>query len=184
MECREADGGGAPELLRLCVPCGCKAGRSNIFSGDLSDTRRKPCRDLCRQQYDDPLRKPHPVYKYKFPILETAFSGIRQNPVKGRYSENSRRQKVNRKLCRLLDEIQKTEEKIAEYQEYLKELNMRRKQMEDAEIIKSIRSMKLNSREMLSLLENIKNGALAFQDADMEEKAALEKEKMENESRN
>ena len=91
---------------------------------------------------------------------------------------------MNRKLCRLLDEIQKTEEKIAEYQEYLKELNMRRKQMEDAEIIKSIRSMKLNSREMLSLLENIKNGALAFQDADMEKKAALEKEKMENESRN
>ena len=91
---------------------------------------------------------------------------------------------MNRKLCRLLDEIQKTEEKIAEYQEYLKELNMRRKQMEDAEIIKSIRSMKLNSREMLSLLENIKNGALAFQDADKKKKAALEKEKMENESRN
>lgn len=59
---------------------------------------------------------------------------------------------MNVKLVRLLDEIQKTEEKIAAWQEHLKELNMRRKQMEDAEIIKGIRSMKLGSREMLALL--------------------------------
>ncbi len=107
---------------------------------------------------------------------------------------------MNKKLCRLLDEIQKTEEKIEEYEEHLKELNIRRKQMEDAEIIKSIRSMKLNSREMLSLLESLKNGTAAFPDkqeatdgtvgkgrregCDIQEKRILESEETGNENRN
>lgn len=67
------------------------------------------------------------------------------------------------KLSRLLDEIQKTEKKIEELQEHLKVLNMRRKQMEDAEIIKSIRSMRLGSREMLALLNSIQDGTVSIQ---------------------
>ena len=59
---------------------------------------------------------------------------------------------MNMKLKKVLDEIQKTEERIAEWQEHLRELNIRKKQLEDAEIIKSIRSMKLNSRELLEVL--------------------------------
>lgn len=55
---------------------------------------------------------------------------------------------MNMKLKKVLDEIQKTEERITEWQEHLRELNIRKKQLEDAEIIKSIRSMKLNSREL------------------------------------
>ena len=51
---------------------------------------------------------------------------------------------MNMKLKKVLDEIQKTEERITEWQEHLRELNIRKKQLEDAEIIKSIRSMKLN----------------------------------------
>lgn len=59
---------------------------------------------------------------------------------------------MNMKLKKVLDEIQKTEERITEWQEHLRELNIRKKQLEDAEIIKSIRSMKLNSRELLVVL--------------------------------
>lgn len=70
---------------------------------------------------------------------------------------------MNRKLNRVLDEIQKTEGKIAEWQEHLQQLNLQKKQMEEAEIIKSIRSMKLDSREMLALLEGIQNGTVVFQ---------------------
>lgn len=69
---------------------------------------------------------------------------------------------MNRKLNRILDEIQKTEERIAEWQEHLKELNIRKKQLEDAEIIKSVRSMRLNSRELLEVLDKIQNGTAVF----------------------
>ena len=68
---------------------------------------------------------------------------------------------MNAKLSRILDEIKRTEEKIAAWKEHLEELNIRRKQLEDAEIIKSIRSMKLEGWEMLAFLEQIQNGAVA-----------------------
>ncbi len=67
---------------------------------------------------------------------------------------------MNVKLNRVLDEIKRTEDKIAAWQEHLEELNIRKNQLEDAEIIKSIRSMNLGSREMLAFLENIRSGAV------------------------
>ena len=70
---------------------------------------------------------------------------------------------MNVKLNRLLDEIQRTEEKIAVWQERLNVLNERRKQMENEEIVKSIRSMRLGSREMLALMEGIQNGTVSIQ---------------------
>ena len=67
---------------------------------------------------------------------------------------------MNKKLHRVLDEIQKTEEKIAAWQEHLGELNVQKEMLEDAEIIKSVRSMRLNSRELLSVLEGVQNGTV------------------------
>ena len=55
---------------------------------------------------------------------------------------------MNMKLKKVLDEIQKTEERITEWQEHLRELN--------------IRSMKLNSRELLVVLDKIQNGTAVF----------------------
>ena len=48
---------------------------------------------------------------------------------------------MNMKLKKLLNDIQKTEDKIAELQEHLKRQNTLRQQMEDIEIVKSFRSM-------------------------------------------
>lgn len=70
---------------------------------------------------------------------------------------------LSRKLNRVLDEIQKTEEKIAVWQEHLKELHVLRERLENEEIIKSIRSMKLDSRRMLEVLTGIQNGSISFQ---------------------
>ena len=67
---------------------------------------------------------------------------------------------MNKKLHRVLDEIQKTEEKIAAWQEHLGELNVQKEMLEDAEIIKSVRSMRLGSRELLSVLEGVQNGTV------------------------
>ena len=43
---------------------------------------------------------------------------------------------MNMKLKKILDDIQKTEDKIAELQEHLKRQNTLKQQMEDMEIIK------------------------------------------------
>lgn len=69
---------------------------------------------------------------------------------------------MNRKLNRVLDDIQKTEEKIAMWQKHLKELHIQREQLENSEIIRSIRSRKLDSRELLSVLQDIECGAIVL----------------------
>jgi hypothetical protein len=70
---------------------------------------------------------------------------------------------MNMRLKKVLDDIQKTEDKILELQEYVKKLKIQKKQMEDAEIIKVIRSMKMDSREMLTFLDGIQNGTVTMQ---------------------
>lgn len=52
---------------------------------------------------------------------------------------------MNMRLKKVLDDIQKTENKILELQEHVRQLRIQKKQMEDAEIIKAIRSMKMDS---------------------------------------
>ena len=69
---------------------------------------------------------------------------------------------MNMRLKKVLDDIQKTEDKILELQEYVKKLKIQKKQMEDAEIIKAIRSMKMDSREMLTFLDGIQNGTVTM----------------------
>ena len=70
---------------------------------------------------------------------------------------------MNMRLKKVLDDIQKTEDKILELQEYVKKLKIQKKQMEDAEIIKANRSMKMDSREMLTFLDGIQNGTVTMQ---------------------
>ena len=70
---------------------------------------------------------------------------------------------MNMRLKKVLDDIQKTEDKILELQEDVKKLKIQKKQMEDAEIIKAIRSMKMDSREMLTFLDGIQNGTVTMQ---------------------
>lgn len=72
---------------------------------------------------------------------------------------------MNKKLSRVLDDIQKTEEKIAVWQEHLRELNALREQLEEKEIVKSFRSLKLEGRQMLEILEGIQNGTIPLVNA-------------------
>ena len=93
---------------------------------------------------------------------------------------------MNMRLKKVLDDIQKTEDKILELQEYVKKLKIQKKQMEDAEIIKAIRSMKMDSREMLTFLDGIQNGTVTMQfdeegnlSMDSSETAAKKEESLE-----
>lgn len=83
--------------------------------------------------------------------------------------------KLNRRIKRYLEEIDKTERKIAELQQYLKGVQSALKQEENNEMIKSIRGMKLSSKELFDLLNGIQGGSVRFQvDGDSEENIPVE----------
>lgn len=69
---------------------------------------------------------------------------------------------MNLKLNRVIEDIEKNEKKVAEAQAQLKVLRQQRKQLEDQEIIKSIRSMRLSDGDMLRLLYGIQDGNVHF----------------------
>lgn len=65
---------------------------------------------------------------------------------------------MNKRLKKVLEEEARTEKKIAELQAHLRDLRAARKQEEDAAILRSIRSMKLEKNELLELLNGIQSG--------------------------
>ena len=62
-----------------------------------------------------------------------------------------------------IQNIQVLMEFLNKEQKYVKKLKIQKKQMEDAEIIKAIRSMKMGSREMLTFLDGIQKGTVTMQ---------------------
>ena len=70
---------------------------------------------------------------------------------------------MNKKIKRYLEEIERTEKKIEELQNYLKGIKTALKSEEENEMVKSIRSMRLNSRELFDLLNGIQDGSIIFQ---------------------
>lgn len=85
---------------------------------------------------------------------------------------------MNRKLQRYLTEIEKTEQKISDLQQHLKDLRLGQKQEEDLEMVRVIRGMKLESKDLLHVLNGLQDGTMSIQDlmdkAQMEEADELE----------
>ena len=69
---------------------------------------------------------------------------------------------MNRKIKKYLDEIEKTEKKIADLELYLKGVRSALKEEENNEMIKSIRGMKLKGQELFDLLNGIQDGTISF----------------------
>ena len=67
---------------------------------------------------------------------------------------------MNKRLKRYLEEEERTVAKITELQEHLETLRIAKKQEEDAEIIRSIRSMKLDGRTLFNVLNGIQEGGV------------------------
>ena len=65
---------------------------------------------------------------------------------------------MNRKLLKVLDEIDKTEAKIAEWQGHLARLHEQRMQLEEKEIIRGIRALNLPSRELAAMMDRLYAG--------------------------
>lgn len=77
---------------------------------------------------------------------------------------------MSRRLQRYLDEIERTEQKIEELQQHLKELRIGQKQEEELEMVRVLRSLKLESRELMQVLNGLQNGTMSIKDLDPEEK--------------
>ena len=67
------------------------------------------------------------------------------------------------KIKKYLDEIAKTEKKIADLQQYLRGVQAALKQEEDNEMIRCIRGMKMDNDQLYDLLDGIQNGTVKFQ---------------------
>jgi hypothetical protein len=70
---------------------------------------------------------------------------------------------TSKKLKKLILEEERTVEKIAELQAFLKEIREARKREEDAEILKSIRGLKLGARDLFDLLSGIQDGTVSME---------------------
>lgn len=69
---------------------------------------------------------------------------------------------MNKKIQKYLDEIEKSEKKIAELQQYIKETRIALKKEEDMEMVRSIRGMNLDRDELFRLLEGLQSGSVSF----------------------
>lgn len=70
---------------------------------------------------------------------------------------------MNKRIKKYLEEIEKAEEKIAQLQAYVKGVRVALKQEEDNEIIKSIRSQKMSTEELVDVLSRIKDGSICLE---------------------
>ena len=78
------------------------------------------------------------------------------------------------------EDAEKTESKIAELEEYLRNVRAAQKKEEDNEIVRAIRSTKLGGRDLLALLENIQAGNVTFQTTVNHENKTSEEAEMED----
>ena len=87
---------------------------------------------------------------------------------------------MSKKLKKFLNDAEKTESKIAELEEYLRNVRAAQKKEEDNEIVRAIRSTKLGGRDLLALLENIQSGNVTFQTTVNDENKTSEEAEMED----
>ena len=76
---------------------------------------------------------------------------------------------TNSKINRIEKEMQKTREKISEYQNRLKELAMQKTEAENLQIVQLVRSMRLTPQELTAMLAGGGIPGIAPMPADYEE---------------
>jgi hypothetical protein len=87
---------------------------------------------------------------------------------------------MSRKLTRYLDEIEKTEKKMAEMKAHLEALRQSQKEDEDAEIVKSIRSMNVKGWDLVKLLDGIQKGTITITQMEATKEETEKKKKGED----
>ena len=83
---------------------------------------------------------------------------------------------TNNKINRIDKEIQKTREKITEYQNQLRELQAQKTEAENLQIVQMVRSLRLTPQELSQLLKNEPIPGIAAYAPNEEEKEDFEDE--------
>ena len=65
---------------------------------------------------------------------------------------------MNPKYTKVCSEIEKTEKKIADLQDQLSELNDKKTELENLEIINTVRSMVMDKDQIMAFLSSMKGG--------------------------
>ena len=71
---------------------------------------------------------------------------------------------MNRKLKKYMDDIDKVEKRIAEYQEQLETLKIGLKQEQEYEMVRAIRSLNLGRNVLFSVLNGLQDGSMTIRD--------------------
>lgn len=74
---------------------------------------------------------------------------------------------VNKKLTRYIEDAEKTEKKIADLQQHLKDVRAKQRRFEDQEIVRSIRELGLSDRGLVQVLEAIQDGRISLNVEDL-----------------
>ena len=65
---------------------------------------------------------------------------------------------MNAKIDRVSKDIQKTKEKISEFQTRLRELEKQKTELENMEIVEAVRGMDISFADLAALLKTVKTG--------------------------
>ena len=88
---------------------------------------------------------------------------------------------MNNRIKKYMEEIEQTESKIADLQVYLKGIRNALKEEEDKEMVKSIRGMNLDRKDLHVLLNGLREGNVTFQVNQKNEKETIDGEDMNTE---
>ena len=88
---------------------------------------------------------------------------------------------MNKRIKKYMEEIEQTESKIADLQVYLKGIRNALKEEEDKEMVKSIRGMNLDMKDLHVLLNVLREGNVTFQVNQKNEKETIDGEDMNTE---
>ena len=142
----------ATGLFNYCSkipPSEAKPGRLNLFHSTYDSAGRLAMSGFTLETADDTLRQPHKLCVGDFKILDGTFLCLRQiaiTTMKGVFK--------NMKLDKIEREMQKTREKITEYQNRLKELEAQKTECENLQIVQLVRSLRLSPQELKTFLQD------------------------------
>lgn len=88
---------------------------------------------------------------------------------------------MNAKIERVCKDIQKTKDKISEFQTRLRELEKQKTELENLEIVDAVRGMDVSLTDLADLLKAVKSGGMTSGQLDPKPKAPANTEMEETE---
>lgn len=89
---------------------------------------------------------------------------------------------MNAKIERVSKEIQKTKDKISEFQTRLRELEKQKTELENIEIVDAVRGMDISLADLASMLKAVKTGGATSGQVGPKSTAITETEKEDSEN--